>query len=63
LTFTPLELVDRKGQGRRDHATANAARQVAATRNTSQRPGFARLLSLPLLESMPRFFEIIFTAQ
>jgi hypothetical protein len=50
-------------QGRNDHATWRAASQVAPAGNAWESRAFAGLLSLPILESMPEFFEIIFTAQ
>jgi hypothetical protein len=50
-------------QGRNDHATWRAASQVVPAGNAWESRAFAGLLSLPILESMPEFFEIIFTAQ
>jgi hypothetical protein len=48
---------------RRDHATEPAAGQGALAGIAEGSRIFAGLLSLPLLKPMPRFFEIIFTAQ
>jgi hypothetical protein len=46
-----------------DHATWRAVSQVAPAGNAWKSRASAGVLSLPILESMPEFFEIIFTAQ